>query len=348
MKVALVRGAYLNNFEGQNYSNLGKSIKVTAISSLKPLHRNFRFAVIKRPSLSDLGFPTWLANRTFGDRQMLFGLEKAVKEFDIVHTADPHYYYSYQMAKLRKKKKLKCLISTSWETIPFNNESTIAKKRIKRFTMKYVDRFICYSKRAKKCLTKEGVNPKKISVIRLGVDLSKFKVLSSKFKINQYENKKVRVLFVGRDVPEKGLSDLRAAIKQCDNSTNIELLVAGKIPYEQMPEVYQLADIFAMPSKTTKTWEEQYGMVLIEAMASGLPILAYGSGAIPELLGRAGALAKEGSIDKLTKALESLVASPEKRRKLGYAAGMRAKKLFDSRNFSLELRQLYKQVYFSL
>lgn len=344
MKVALVRGGYLNNFEGQNYSNLGKSVKLTAISSLKPLHSNFRFPVVKLPSLYDLAFPTWLANRTFGDRQILFGLENAVKEFDIVHTADPHYYYSYQLAKLRKEKIIKRLISTSWETIPFNNESTQAKKRIKRFTMKYVDRFICYSERAKKCLLTEGVNSTKISVIRLGINLTTFSRKVHKVR----KVGKVRILFVGRDVPEKGLSDLRAAIKQFDKSTNIELLVAGRIPYEQMPNVYKLADIFVMPSKTTKTWEEQYGMVLLEAMASGLPVIAYKSGAIPELLGTAGILVPVGNVTMLAKELEKLITSTEKRRKLGRLARKRAEKLFDSRTFSLEVGKLYKQVYFSI
>jgi len=348
MKVALVRGGYLNNFEGQNYATLGKSIKLTAISSLKPLHSHFRFPVIKLPSLYDLAFSTWLANRTLGDRQILFGLDNVVREYDIVHTADPHYYYSYQLAKLRKEKSIRCLISTSWETIPFNNESTHAKKTIKRFTMKHIDRFLCYSDKAKKSLIKEGVSSRKISVIRLGVDLAKFKAKSEKLKVNKRQGDKVRVLFVGRDVPEKGLADLRGSIKHLIEPERVELLVASDIPYEKMPEVYKLSDIFVMPSKTTKTWEEQYGMVLIEAMASGLPIIAYRSGAIPELLGQAGILIPEGNVRKLSKALADLVLSVDKRTKLGRLARKRAEKLFDSRRFSLEVAKLYKQVYFSV
>lgn len=348
MKIAFVRGGYLNNFEGQNYTKLGKAIKITAISSLSSIHKNFKFPVIKLLSLYDLGLATWIANRTLGDSQVLFGLGKTVKDFDLIHTADPHYYYSYQLAKLRKQKKIKHLISTSWETIPFNNESTAAKKRIKRYTLKYVDRFLCYSERAKNCLLKEGVSSKKISVIRLGIDLNKFKLKSEKLKVKKKQGNKVRVLFVGRDVAEKGLNDLRAAIKKFDKSENVELLVAENIPYEKMSEVYKLADIFVMPSKTTKTWEEQYGMVLIEAMASGLPIVAYNSGAIPELLGKAGIIVPEGNILQLFKHLKQLVEQPTKRMKLGQLARTRAEELFDSKKFSLEVGKLYKQVYFSL
>lgn len=348
MKVALVRGGYLNNFEGQNYASLGKSIQITAISSLSPIHTNLPFPVIRLPSFYDTPLPNYIANRTLGDRQILFGLENAMKEFDIVHTADSHYYYSYQLAKLRKDGKIRHLISTSWETIPFNNESTSAKKRIKRFTLKYVDRFLCYSNRAKECLITEGVSSKKTSVIRLGVDLAKFKVKSEKLKVGRESNKKTRVLFVGRDVSEKGLSDLRTIMYRKKVVRNAELIVATNISYEKMPEVYGLADIFVMPSKTTKTWEEQYGMVLIEAMASGLPILAYRSGTIPEILGNTGILVPEGNLLQLFKQLKQLVELPKKRTKLGLLARKRAEKLFDSRKFSLEVRKLYKQVYFSV
>jgi len=157
IRVALVRGAYLNNFEGQNYIFEKKKIAFTAISSLNSIHRHFDFNVIQLPSLTDFHVPKAIANRTIGDMHILFELENYAKQFDIFHTADPHYYYSYQLAKLRRDGKIQHLISTSWETIPFNNESVGKKKFIKYFTMQYVDQFVCYTNRAKKCLVAEGV-----------------------------------------------------------------------------------------------------------------------------------------------------------------------------------------------
>ena len=59
-----------------------------------------------------------------------------------------------------------------------------------------------------------------------------------------------------------------------------------------------------MPSKTTKFWKEQYGRVLIEAMASGVSVVGSSSGAIPEVIGDVGSIFPEGDIVKLKEAIE--------------------------------------------
>src|SRR3990167_3506084 len=176
IKICLVRGKYLNNFEGQNYLFGKNDILLTAVSSLFPLNRNFPFPVIKLASPAD--FPLfareikYFANRLLGDSHALIGLEELAGKFDIFHTADAHYYYSYQLAKLRQKNLIKKLLVTSWETIPFNNESVYKKKQIKYFTLKNTDHFICHTAKAKNVLIEEGIDENKISLIRLGIDLT--------------------------------------------------------------------------------------------------------------------------------------------------------------------------------
>lgn len=357
LKVALVRGKYLNNFEGQNYVFPEDRISLTAISSFQPLHKKFPFPVIRLPSLADLGrlgvlerLVKILSNRILGDSQILFGLEKYASKFDIFHTADPHYYYSYQLACLRAKNLIKKLIVTSWETIPFNNEGTRQKAEIKKFTRKNVDMFVCYTNKAKQALIKEGVNPDKIKVIRLGVDINKFfpklTKLSGRIKMSK---KDFVILFVGRLVEEKGINDLYEAFKQIQSSKskiqNYQLklkIVSGQINYEDMPKVYQEADIFVLPSKKSNTWKEQYGMVLVEAMACGLPVVAYDSGAISEVLGGVGLLVKEGNIDGLAASITRLIENKNLRIKLGKMGRSRAEKEFDSRMTAKKIQKIYE------
>src|SRR5258708_1315102 len=135
IRVAFVRGKYLNISEGQNFIfNSKDAVKLTGISSQKPLHDSLPFPTIKLTSLSanfEGRIPRIVANRTIGDIQNLKGLEELASRFDAFHSADPHYYYSYQLARMRAQGRIKTLISTWCETIPFNNESTYAKKRIK-------------------------------------------------------------------------------------------------------------------------------------------------------------------------------------------------------------------------
>lgn len=389
IKVALVRGKYLNNFEGQNFLFPKDKIRLTTVSSLQPLQQKFPFPVIKLPSLADLGRGPILqrlikiiANRTLGDSQILFGLESYASKFDIFHTADPHYYYSYQLACLRANNLIKKLIVTSWETIPFNNEETKRKASIKKFTQQVADMFICYTQKAKKTLIEEGVNEKKIKRVRLGVDLKKFKVKNQKLKI---EKKSLTIMFVGRLVEEKGIMDLYEAYKNIKYQISIPQLVGKNInqklkilgthlkivgdgplkneiktmikrdslddfvaieqkSYEEMPKVYQQADILVVPSKRTKTWEEQYGMVLVEALASGLPIIAYDTGAISEVLGGVGLLVKEGDIDGLTSSIIYLLKNKNLREKLGRMGRERAEKEFDSKKTAKKIQEIYYDV----
>lgn len=382
IKVCFVRGKYLNNFEGQNYIFSQKGIQFTAVSSLFPLNRHFPFPVQRLPSLADIPIfkpgVKYLGNRLLGDSQILFGLEKFAGHYDICHTADPHYYYSYQLARMRQKNLIKKLIMTSWETIPFNNESIDRKKQLKYFSLSQADYFICYTEKAKNTLIREGVDPKKISLIRLGVDINRFKTQSSKLK-EQNQNLKIKnltILFVGRLVEEKGILDLYEAYKQIQSSipsnsgqnSNLKLKIIGDGPlksklersiakdnlrnsvsiekkeYEDMPKVYQEADIFVLPSFKTKTWEEQYGMVLVEAMASSLPIVAYKTGAISEVVGHAGMLIKEGDKKSLASSIKHLLEVREFGLKLGKMGRERAEKEFDAQKTAKKIKSIYFQI----
>ena len=127
IKVAFVRGSYLIKSEWQNYDLKSKSIKVDPISSLNTIHY-FKNS-IKLFGLADINsskYSKYIFNRLIGDNQVLFGLDKTIKKHNILHTADPHYYYSYQLAKIKNNRPL---ISTFWETIPFNNEKMQKKKQ---------------------------------------------------------------------------------------------------------------------------------------------------------------------------------------------------------------------------
>lgn len=365
MKISFVRGAYLNNFEGQNYPS-----EIIGYSSQFPIDAHVPFPVIRLFSLADiqkipfLTLPVkYLANRTLGDSQILYGLENYISNSDIVHIGDPHYYYSYQAALLRSKGKIKKLVSTWWETIPFNNESTTAKKRMKKFTMKYTDRFICYTEKAKICLIAEGVGETSISLIPLGVDTTLF-YPSHKRKSNNFT-----ILFVGRLVEEKGILDLYEAFKKSlITLPNLKLRIIGQGPlgtklqqsmrkdkmegkvsiehtsYKQMPEVYRDADIFCVPSKKTATWEEQYGMVFIEAMASGLSIVSYSTGAIPEIVQNAGLLTSQGDILGLIKIITRLHSDKQLCSKLGTIGRERSEKTFNAHVTMTRIKDLYKHL----
>jgi glycosyltransferase involved in cell wall biosynthesis len=92
------------------------------------------------------------------------------------------------------------------------------------------------------------------------------------------ERASVRVCIVGTG-PEE--SRLRAYARELGIADAVEF--RGFVPYDQMPATYAEAACVVLASLATWSWEEQFGMVLAEAMAAGVPIVASSSGAIPEV-----------------------------------------------------------------
>jgi glycosyltransferase involved in cell wall biosynthesis len=82
------------------------------------------------------------------------------------------------------------------------------------------------------------------------------------------------------------------------------------IPSAQMPDHYRQLDALALPSLTRPNWKEQFGRVLIEAMACGVPVVGSDSGEIPNVIGTAGLVFAEGDVPALRDSLSLLMADP--------------------------------------
>jgi len=87
-------------------------------------------------------------------------------------------------------------------------------------------------------------------------------------------------------------------------------------------------DVLCAPSETTSQWREQFGRMLIEAMACGVPVIASRSGEIPHVLSDAGVLIEERDIAGLTQAIDSLLGDPGRRRELASKGLTRARERF--------------------
>jgi glycosyltransferase involved in cell wall biosynthesis len=82
------------------------------------------------------------------------------------------------------------------------------------------------------------------------------------------------------------------------------------VSYERMPALYDEATCMVLGSLPVWSWEEQFGMVLVEAMASGVPIVASSSGAIPEVLGESGDVFAPGDWVGLAALLRDALVDP--------------------------------------
>ena len=100
MNIAVVRGKFLNKYEMQFFEPLlaGRDgFTITAFGSRTSFHDQFAFPVVKLPSpmdLPDFPYKMPILNRLFTDAHYLFGLEKRLKGFDLVHTAETYFHYT--------------------------------------------------------------------------------------------------------------------------------------------------------------------------------------------------------------------------------------------------------------
>ena len=250
-----------------------------------------------------------------GDRYL--GLEEALRGADIVHAAEIGVPFSHGPALLRDTLGFK-LVLTVWETIPFGDAyRRFRGRRQRRETLPRVDLFLAATERARQALLLEGAPAERVEVAPPGIDTARFRVTDAPAE--------PLVLSVGRLVWEKGHQDLLRALALVPGLRALivgagpeearlrahadDLGVAGRVewrtsvPYDAMPDVFAQASCFVLASLPTPFWEEQFGMVLAEAAAAGLPIVAAESGAIPEVLGGHGTLFPPGDWQALARIL---------------------------------------------
>jgi glycosyltransferase involved in cell wall biosynthesis len=156
--------------------------------------------------------------------------------------------------------------------------------------------------------------------------------------------------YAGRLVESKGLIDLLGAVRALAAPVELLLIGAGElrgelegqpIPgsqvrlleglnHDQMASGYAQMDVLVLPSRTTPTWKEQFGRVIVEALWCGVPVIGSDSGEIPwliELTG-GGLTFAEGDTSQLAARLRRLRESPALRRELAGAGRAAVERLF--------------------
>lgn len=346
--IFIIRANHANEFELQNYAPLAKNLDIKVITSHNTL-TPITLPTIPLWSPADFNFPyqKQILNRLIGGEQWLAGLSRVISPRSIVHTAETYTPYTHQVVQLRKEGVIKKLICTCWETIPHNNEKFARLRQWKADAYQCVDLFHTPTQRAKQALVAEGVDPKKIVVIPSGIDLQRF------FPRPHAPHKRPLVLTVARLEREKGMQDVEVVAELLPD---FDFMVVGKgsykprgenikvtsVPYRQIHTVYQSADLFFLPSRTTATWEEQYGMALVEAMACSLSIVTTQTGAISEVVGSVGITLREGDTTSMAKAIKGLFKKGSAHETMSKAGLSRARSLYDRDKVARKLAKLYQ------
>lgn len=362
--MAVVRGVQPRMAEINFYSQFDKLLikfigdKKTGWVVEEKIPKNIEFINLPLKPLWFFDPVTFLLGPMHAHRswQHVEGLEPFLKNVDVVNVSDLFYFYCGQCARLARKLNKK-LVAIVWENVP-NHPSTFIPPY--SFNVKVIlenaDLFIARSKKSRDYLLSIGADEKKIKVIYKGIDTNEF------YPNFKNKNKKIRILYVGQLVKSKGMEELLEAFGRLSlEFDNLELLICarsygeplekkveemaktlpikwlGQVSYEKLPEIYREADIYCQLSCDWKYFgilpggNDWFPYAVIEAMASGLPIVATNVGGIPEQIGTQNMKVKQSDAESAYGSLKELILNPRRRIQIGKTNVKRARQMFDLR-----------------
>jgi glycosyltransferase involved in cell wall biosynthesis len=312
--VVVLRGHSANPWELGAWEPLRDRFDVTVAVTR---HNLFDLSGLDVPSVQVGTLRDWLPPGRIGDLAVhLPGdryrkLEAVLSGADIVHGVEIGTWFARQPAELKRRLGFR-LVLTVWGTIPYLDRlldpvRSWHWRRERRRPLEEADLFLATTERARRCLLLDGAPPERIDVAWPGVDVDRF----AAGRGDGARPDGHLIVSPGRLVWEKGHHDVLRALASHGGSARLLIVGSGpereglfdyaadlgvadrveitSVPYERMPEIFARASVVVLASLVTPIWEEQFGMVLAEAMAAGAPIVAASSGAIPEVLEGSGA-----------------------------------------------------------
>jgi len=280
---------------------------------------------------------------------MLYGrqLVELLKEsWDLVHCWEEPYVAAAAQVAFAASRDVPLVFATFQNIAkgyppPFN--------WIERYTMSRADGVIAFGQTVFDVVAPRARRGIPIRVIPPGVDIEHFQpdahARARAFTRYGWSAGPPVVGFVGRLVAEKGCLLLAAVLDQLTVPWRAVFVGAGRleadlrrwslrygdrvriethVSHDEVAQHLGAMDVLCAPSQTTGAWREQFGRMLIEAFAAGVPVLASDSGEIPHVVGDAGMVVSEGDRAAWVHALSGLLSDPGRRAELAQRGRNRA------------------------
>lgn len=284
---------------------------------------------------------------------------------DIVHLEEEPWSLVTHQFMRKCSRARKPVVFTTWQNVRKNYP--VPFNWFERYTFSHAEAGVAGTKEIRDILRAKGFE-KAVSVIPLGVDPERFKetsVIPLRKKLG-LENAFL-VGYIGRMVHTKGLPDLIHAMTLLPPACVLVMIGDGELRGElerlaqsigvasrvrwipwlhslEVPTYTNLLDVSVLPSRTQTRSKEQFGRVLVEAMACEKAVVGSTTGGIPEVVGDAGLIYHEREVEALAAHLRCLYQNPELRRSLGTRGRARVLARYTHRRIAQQHLELYQEV----
>jgi len=258
------------------------------------------------------------------------------------------------------------VILFTWENVGY--PSFPPYRWFRRFLLHRTDFAIAGNAGGRELLIQHGFPQEKVIVLpQFGVDVERYRKRPSAGSRRSLPPGSFTIGYVGRLVPEKGIVTLLKAVQMLPGDFRLllvgsgplrveverlaeawglreRLVLTGPVPHGDVPHYLNCLDILVLPSLTTPRWKEQFGRVLVEAMACEVPVVGSSSGEIPQVIGDAGLIFQEGDAAELAEKLKLLMEDDSLRGDLARRGKERVFKHYTSERIAQQTYEVYLKV----
>jgi glycosyltransferase involved in cell wall biosynthesis len=278
---------------------------------------------------------------------------------DIVHIdEEPYNLATFQAMRLAKRAGART-VWFSWQNL--NRRYPPPFRHLERYNLCHTDYAIVGSEGAAGVWREKGYDGPLVVIPQFGVDPDIFAPRARE----QSAADDFVVGYAGRLVPEKGGDLLLEALAGLDGVWRLVMLGGGPererlealarrlqvadrvsfggwLPALQLPAFYRTLDAFVLPSRSRHNWVEQFGRVLIEAMACGVPVIGSDCGEIPQVIGDAGLIFSENDVVGLRECLAGLMRDADLRAALARGGRRRVLAKFTQARIAAQTVEVYR------
>jgi len=279
---------------------------------------------------------------------------------DLVHVDEEPYNLATYLAVRAARSVGARVVVFSWQNVL--TRYPLPFRLMERYVYAHTHGAIAGTPSVAHVLRAKGYTGPLAVIPQFGVDPDVFRPMPT----TRQPAKTLTIGYAGRLVEQKGLGVLLRALEHLPQPWRLALAGSGplrqdivtwfeergltqrldlreQIPSDEMPRFLNTLDVLVLPSLTRPTWKEQFGRILVEAMACEVPVIGSDSGEIPNVIGDAGLVVPEGDSGLLASALQKM-HDPVLRRALGARGRRRVLARYTQSRVAGQTVAFYRQI----